>query len=440
MILDQYGAPLTSAATEPGLRGGWVLTGGLGRATPQGASAYGVDRRTERRKSRVAYFLNPVYWGAIQVVQGYVIGDTFTWGDHNDRRVRETVDELAARNDLPDLAERFWTEFMLDGENATVWIGDLTRDAPARIAFLDVDRGIDLKHAVETGITGIDAERETWEGGEFVWSAWDALYNDPRGWPVARHAVDSCVAYVNLLNARLRQQELQGRLNAVYKALIYGRNPEAKLAEQKAKAAVYGNVPKDGAVVTLAKDPETGMSEELEFLDPGRGASDAASDARLLRLVTASVIGVPEHYMGEGGNVTRTTADSMGDPARRALLRRQAVVRSWLDRTIRAELVRRHGEQQTYQVRRVEVSDDGRARKVSTKRVPASQVEVPWAFPDLTSDDVVALTRLVDMAVSRRLMSMQTARARLGMDPALEAERLQQEGAPQPFQEEQLDE
>jgi hypothetical protein len=430
VILDEFGHPITPAATtEPGLTGGWVLSGGLGRGgtVPETTGLYGVDRRTERRKSRIAYYLNPVYWAALQVTQGYVIGDAFSWGDHSDRRVREVVDDLGGLNHLPDLAERFWTEFMLDGENATVWTGTLTRDAPARLAFLDVDRGVDLTHTVQTGITRLEADRETWAAGEFVWSAWDALYNDPRGWPVARHAVDPCVAYVNLLNARLRQQDLQGRINAVYKALIYGRSSEARLAEQKAKAAAYGRVPRDGAVVTLAMDPETGRSEELQFLDPGRGASDAASDARLLRLVVASVIGVPEHYLGEGGNVTRTTADAMGDPARRALLRRQAVVRSWLDRVVRAELVRRDGIGRKYRTQVVEYADDGRTRKVSTKMVPASRVEVPWVFPDLTSDDTMSVAKLVEMAVGKRIMSMQTARARLGLDPAVENERLELE-------------
>lgn len=431
MILDPNGNPVTAAAPDPGMRGGWVIAGGLGTggALPTNTGIYGVDRRTERRKSRVAYFLNPVYWGAVQVVQGYVIGDAFSWGDHPDRRVREVLDDLGALNDLPDLAERFWTEFMLDGENATVWTGDLVRDQPARLAFLDVDRGLQMDHTVRTGITRIEADREHWDEGEFVWTAWDALYNDPRGWPVARHAVDPCVAYVNLLNARIRQQELQGRLNAVYKALIYGRDPAARLAEQKAKASAYGRVPKDGAVVTLAMDPESGRSEELSFLDPGKGASDAASDARLIRLVTATVIGVPEHFLGEGGNVTRTTADAMGDPARRALLRRQAVVRSWLDRVVRAELVRRDGPGRTYKVQVVEYAADGRQRKVNTKKVPASRVEIPWVFPDLTSDDITALTALVNMAVTKRVMSMQTARARLGLDPAVEAERLELERA-----------
>lgn len=427
MILDEFGHPITPAAsTEPGLRGGWVLTGGLahGSSVPESVGLYGVDRRMERRKSRIAYYLNPVYWGALQVTQGYVIGDAFSWGDHPDKRVREVVDDLASLNHLPDMAERFWTEFMLDGENATVWVGDLQRDQPARLAFLDVDRGVDLTHSVTAGVTGLRADRETWDAGQFVWSAWDALYNDPRGWPVARHAVDPCVAYVNLLNARLRQQDLQGRINAVYKALIYGTSPEAKLAEQKAKASAYGRVPRDGAVVTLAMDPESGRSESLEFLDPGRGASDAASDARLLRLVTAVVIGVPEHYLGEGGNVTRTTADSMGDPARRALLRRQAVVRSWLDRVVRAELARRDGPGRRYKTQVVEYADDGRTRKVATRMVPAARIEVPWVFPDLTSDDVLSLTALVRMAVERRLMSQQTARARLGLDPAVEAERI----------------
>lgn len=435
MILGPDGRPI-AAHREPGLRGGWIQTGALGEpATLDTTGLLGVDRRTERRAARVAYFLNPAFWGALQVIHSYVVGDSFTYADLDDRRAQDTLDDLWAANDLGQLVDRFWTEFSLDGENATVWTGDLRRNQPARLAFLDVDRGVDLTHTTTEGVTRLEADRETWDAGEFVWTANEALYNDPRGWPIARHAVQPAIAYLRLLNHRLRQQDLQGRINAVYTAIINTRTPDGGLAQQQAKASAYGRVPRDGAVVTLAKDAETGQAEDLRFLDSGKGATDAASDVRAIRLLLSLTLGVPEHYLGEGGNVTRTTADSMGDPARRGFLRRHAIVRRWLDNVLRAELVRRHGPNQTYRKRSVQVRDDGRTRVVTTRRVTAAQVEGGWVFPDVSSDDVANLVLKARTAAQLRLASRQTLSGMLGFDPAIELERMSVEGdapGPQP--------
>lgn len=435
MLVDQYGQPLAASTPDPALRGGWIQTGGLGTpAALPTAGLLGVDRATERRAARIAYWLNPAFWGALQVVQAYVIGDTFTYGDLDDRAAQDALDGFWAANHLAEMVDRFWTEFSLDGENATVWVGDLRKSEPARIAFLDVDQGLELTAGTLEGVTRIKAHNETWQAGEFVWTAHDALYNDPRGWGVVRHAVGPSIAYINLLNHRLRLQDVQGRLNAVYHALVNTRTPDGGLSQQVAKSAVYGRIPANGAVVTLAKDRETGQAESLEFLDVGKGAADAASDARLIRLLLSLVVGVPEHYLGEGGQVTRTTADSMGDPARRGFLRKHAIVRGWLDRTFRTELVRRHGPTRKYGKRVVRVRDDGRTRVVENRRVPANQLEVPWVFPNVDTDDLVSLVRKVELAAKLRLASKQTLSGELGYDPALENERMAAEGDSTPTQ------
>lgn len=429
-LVGPDGRPLATATTDPALRGGWIQSGGLGAGStlPTLGSLYGVDRPTERRASRVAYFLNPAYWAALEVVKNYVVGDAFTYGDLDDKTAQAQLDEFWAENNLGRLVDRFWTEFSLDGENATVWVGKLRRGAPARIAFLDVDAGLELTADTLEGVTRLKAHGETYEQGLFVWTAHDSLYNDPRGWPPFRHAVAVAIAYVALLNHRLRLQDVQSRLNAVYYALVDAGAGDGGLAQQTAKAAVYGRIPSNGAVVTLAKDRETGESEELKFLDVGKGAQDAQHDMRQVRLLLSMVMGLPEHYLGEGGNVTRTTADAMGDPARRSILRKHAAVRDWLDRVYRTELIRRNGRDKRYSVRQVSVRHDGLTRIVSTRRVPAAQVEVPWVFPNVSTDDLEALVKKVDLAARRRLASTQTLMGELGYDPALERERLAAEG------------
>jgi hypothetical protein len=438
-LFDAYGRPLQASHTTnpPHIRGGWQVASGEESSTSLFlSSAHGLRRSDERKKARVAYFLNPLLYAGVNVIVSYVVSDAFSYGDLDDKTAQLALDEFWPANDLGSLTERMFIEHLLDGETATVFDKQQTsqRDAPGLIGLADVDRGVEVESRITGGVTSIqvaneEGRLEPYQQGEFVWLAHDALYNDPRGWPVVMRAIDPCLAYVGLLNHRLRAWEIQGRLNAVYKALVDTSTSDGGLAQHKAKAEIYGKIPRNGAVVTLAMDSQTGRSEELTFPEVGKGAGDASNDARLIRLLAAAALDLPEHYLGEGGNVTRTTADSMGDPARRGFLRRQAFVRTWGNEVFRRELKRRFGPERRYIKRIVKVRDDGLTRVVSRKRVPAEQVEVPWVFPSLSTDDIIGLTKKVETAHRLGLASRQTLSGELGYDPSIEQERMQNEAS-----------
>jgi hypothetical protein len=440
MILDVHGNPINagleggSTFKDPGLRGGWSYTdGGEALATTDAR----MSRDDERKAARVAYMLNPLLFGALNVVVAYVIGDAFSYAEMDDRRAQAALDEFWMRNDLGALTERFFLEYMIDGENATIFHKDSLklRKQPGRIGFLDVDGTLELDHDTLEGVRSIKSADVRgnpieWQRGQFVWTAHDALWNRARGWPVIMRAVPACLSYINLINHRIRAHELQGRINAVYYALVDSNARDSGIAEQKAKSEMYKRIPKSGSVITLAMDRNTGTSEKLEFMTPGKGSAEAAEDGRLIRLLVAVAMNLPEHYLGEGGGVTRTTADSMGDPARRGFLRRQMVVRNWLNTVMRLELKRRYGEQQTYKQKFIKVSEDGLSRIVSTRRVPADLLEFPWVFPSVSTDDLDKLVAKVKAADELGLASAQTLSGELSYDPALENERRQQEGKP----------
>ena len=354
LILGPDGRPIQQTRQEFNINGGWVLTGGIGQ-TPMAdvGPIYGVNRQLERRKARIAFFTNHVIEGAINVLHAFTFGDQFSYGEIEDQTIKEITEDFLSANNFEVLVERWGTEFLVDGENATLFPlseDDPGRNVPAMISFADVDRSLALEADALHGVTSIrvGGVEGLFTPERFVWTAHQALWNDPRGWPVIMRAVDPAVAYVNLLNHRLRVHDLQARINAVYTALVdYSQGSTEAEKQHKRKSDMYGFVPKDGAVVTLAKDRETGQAETLEFTNPGRGALDAEKDARLLRLAVAVAIGIPEHYLGEGGNVNKSTSEAMGEPAKRAFSRRQSVARSWLDRMLRLEVKRRLGPDAT---------------------------------------------------------------------------------------------
>lgn len=438
-VADAYGAPL-----DPGLRGGWMYADPTGRPSLR-PGRYGVNRDAERFKCRSMYFLNPLFQGAVRIVISLLIGDAFSYGEVADKTARLGLTEFWDANRLGTLiTERWMKEFFLDGENATVWptgADDPGQDAPARVAFLDLDTGVTVEGDTALGTVASDMVRtvslaqglgrRTWNRGEFVWTASDALWNDPRGMPPFSAAAEAAMAYVGLGNLRLNVHELQQRIIAVYTAMVNPEEEDGGLAKWRQKGAAFRNVPPKGAVVPLVVKPGhvdakgnryDGVTETLEFPKPASGAADAAEDMSVfLRLVGLCVGGIPEHWLGEGGNVNRATAGEMSTPAVMLARLRQATLRSYLDRCVQTELERRWPGR-TYRLPVVKVSADGLSSTKSYRYVRASGLEFPWQLPVVDEESLDTRLRVALAAAARGWVSDQTAAQSLGFDVPAEAE------------------
>lgn len=441
MLLDRFANPIQSALpqktqTVPGMRtGGWAE---LGNADPGTNHVYNLDRTIERRASRVAYFANPLISGLIgNILVPYVVGDDFSYGMLDDKDAQRALEEFWSYNDLANFGERVWTEYLIDGESAVVFEQGLERrDEPARVGIVDLDRGIKLEHDTMNGVTAIETEgarltRAVWEKGEFVWTAHGALFNDPRGWPVMMQAIPAALSYMGLLNARLRLHDLQARINGVYKALYYPNDTTAN-ADFEAKAARFARIPRDGNILTLAKDAVSGHEEELEFLTAGKGSGDAASDGRLIRLIISSALAVPPTWLGDAEDANRASASEMNGPPLMAMKRRQSTFRGMMTRLFQLELLRRYGPEKRYLVRYSETKTDRTGQPVGkrtkTKRVPAEMLEIPWMLPALDDTSQAEITEKVRLLASLGLASKQTQQELMGLDVAEESERLGSEG------------
>lgn len=435
MLVDQHGRPLASSITEGSeeatINRSWVLATGIGSPNIAAPSAYkGFSRRDHQIKARLAFYFNFAISGAVETVQSFVIGEQFNWGDVADKTARMVIDEFHAANDLTVLVERFAYEYMLDGENATIFPLEsegLTPDAPAIVNFVDVVQGVNLEYTqphrpLEASFGGI---KGTFDASRFTWSAHRALYNDARGMPVIQTAVDPALALAGLLDSRLRAHELNSRLNAIYTALVDSSNTQVDMGKQlAAKSSAFTRVPKNGSVLTLAKDIITGQEEKFEFLQGARGSSDAEKDAMLFMLAVSITLGIPLHWVWNGDTANRASSDSMTEPAKRRLSKFQSVVRRWLDNLMRLELTRRLGPDATLMVYKNDISDDGRTIKKRGKRVPIGQYTYPWSFPTLDMRGLTEQINRSQFALDNGIASLQTTAADLGYDFALEQELL----------------
>ncbi len=437
MLLDAYGRPMAAATptqnsmSVPTMRGGeWIEQG----ADPYNAArVYGIDRETERKASRVAFFSNPLIAGLVgNILVPYVVGDDFSYGTLDDKDAQLALDEFWSLNNLAELGERIWTEYLIDGESAVVFERDAPKGEASRIGVVDLDKGIKLEHNTFDGVTAIETQgpkftRMVFEKGEFVWTAHNSFFNDPRGWPVMMQAIPSALSYIGLINARLKMHDLAGRINGIYTQLY---NPDApdrnKVFADKADSTKH--IPRDGNIVSLIKDNKTGNQETLELFQGAKGASDAAADARLLRLLLSAALAIPPHWLGDAEDSNRASASEMNGPPLIAMKRRQSTFRSIMTRVFRLELLRRFGPDKRYLVRYSEVKTDPSGqptgRRTKTKRVPAELIEPPFVFPQLDSATLDEIIRKVEVLAKLSLAGTQTQQELLDVDPALEAERL----------------
>src|SRR5690348_15352087 len=93
------------------------------------------------------------------------------------------------------------------------------------------------------------------------------------------------------------------------------------------KKAEYAYPPEPGTVIIHNE------AERWSAVKPEINANEAAEDGRALKLMVAVGCQLPEHYLSDGSNGTRATADEMSLPTLLKFQRRQHIMRYML-RTI----------------------------------------------------------------------------------------------------------
>ncbi len=140
------------AFTDPATRRGWTSVRGVA-----GRRSF-ADRATVRRVCRALYLLpKALFWGVVQLVAAFLMGDTLTYGELDDKTAQLALDEFRQANNLSEAMTHRWIiEFLLNGENATVFptgSDNPGADLPARVAFLDVDGNVSVTGSTARGLT-----------------------------------------------------------------------------------------------------------------------------------------------------------------------------------------------------------------------------------------------------------------------------------------------
>ncbi|MGL4230395.1 MAG: hypothetical protein ACRCWJ_03430, partial [Casimicrobium sp.] len=187
-------------------------------------------------------------------------------------------------------------------------------------------------------------------------------------------------------------------------------------------------LPQNGALMVIERDAVTGHTDQFALSQWQSRGADFTADIDAIVLLLSLATGYPPHWLGSGNSSTYNTSAAMGEPARASVSSLRNALRTMLQNMMTLELRRRNGTRALYKQTRVRTLNGGRDRNVSTVQVPAERVEIPWNFPPLNTMDTAAIVAKVQAAALLQLASKRTLSQELGYDPALENERMAEEG------------
>ncbi|RIX47447.1 MAG: hypothetical protein D3M94_07180 [Rhodocyclales bacterium GT-UBC] len=246
--------------------------------------------------------------------------------------------------------------------------------------------------------------RQTFTDGECFYFTVNSLSSGVRGRPDLLPSADWLDAYDDFLFGELDRNHYLRAF--VWDVTLKGANDD--LVKQKAKEIV----PPSPNSVRVHND-----SEEWKAVSPDLKSSDTTESARLLRNHVLGGNTVPEHWFGGGGDVNRSTGESMGDPAFKVMSMRQRFIKYMLEEIGRF-VVRQVGAKTGI---KIDFGD--------------TEQQVAAVFPEMISRDTsrfaAALQQVVNaaaMAVDRKFISSKMAlqliaavAAQLGVEIDVEA-------------------
>lgn len=225
------------------------------------------------------------------------------------------VNEISGKVRLGYLDPGHIQEVITDPDNPEQPIGVVTRrDNKGRYKRLKVI--VNDEEGVFTSRT--QAIRDSFADGQCFYFTVNALSSGVRGRPDLLASADWLDGYDEFLFGEMdRTRYLRA---FIWDVTLKGADPDTV----KQRASEISPPGPNG--VRVHND-----SEEWAAVTPGLNAADTSESARLLRNHVLGGRTLPEHWFGGGGDVNRSTGESMGDPAFKVMSMRQRELKHILE-------------------------------------------------------------------------------------------------------------
>ena len=160
--------------------------------------------------------------------------------------------------------------------------------------------------------------RESFTDGDCFYFTVNSLSSGVRGRPDLLASADWLDVYDNFMFGE--QDRLRYLRSFVWDVTLKGAN------EETVKERARNIQPPSPNSVRVHNDSETWTA-----VSPGIQSTDTSESARLLRNHVLGGATLPEHWFGGGGDVNRSTGESMGDPAFKMMSMRQRTLKYMLE-------------------------------------------------------------------------------------------------------------
>lgn len=221
------------------------------------------------------------------------------------------------------------------------------------------------------------AIRQTFTDGECFYFTVNSLCCDRRGRSDLLPVMDWCDAYEQMMFGEVDRQASMRAF--IWDVTLSGAD---KTIVDKRAAEIGPPVP---GSVRVHNDGEI-----WKAVTPDLQAADGAAGARLFRNHILGGQTIPEHWYGGGGDVNRSTGDSMGEPTFKMMSMRQKFIGYALEECGR------------YQIRQRELAVTGREPDLFD---PLYAVEA--VFPEMVAKDTTKYAAA--LAIDRKMLSRETA-------------------------------
>ena len=240
-------------------------------------------------------------------------------------------------------------EVVTDPYNVKIFIGVRLKtmdNEPARkLAVIIGDEEIEILSPKGRAL------REAFDDGQcFYWKV-NTLTNEPRGCSDLFVVADHLDGYEQFMADTMEKF-------SQYNAFYYDVTVEGATNEELKKESNAYRPPRSGGAFIHNEKVKS------EAVSPTQNASDSDTGARLLRNHILAPKGIPEHWVGGGGDINRATASEMDLPVLKMLGRRQQTVKHILEQiadfvitsALNARYLRVKPEEATYEIQTPEIN------------------------------------------------------------------------------------
>lgn len=378
-------------------------------------------RRTVLEQCHLTWERNPIANAGITFTRLFTVQDGMRVSYRN-KEVQEVIEKFInhEENAIKEAEKSILETLLVDGEIFIRFFeGDGTAGAegevviasmvPWGVHFIEHEPGfvrrVNSYHYItsqDNGVSQVETVNEQVPADEVLHVAINRLWYEQRGRPELFKVLPWLGAYREWLENRARQNFWRGAILWWVKLL------NATAGQVRAKLTQYREPIKPGSMAV------TNDNEEWTQFSPNVGANDAGEDGRMLKLMIAAGLRLPEYFLSDGSNANLASATAQQLPALRSFGEFQDVMSEQVFVPMFKRVIQVNIDAGILTEEVIEEDSAGDPIKGADMILAVDAFDV--RYPPLEADDPKTLAEVLSIAVNMDWISNETAAAHMPLD------------------------